>query len=77
MRIAACALLLELAHADDDFSDVERERVRRAAIEMGVAEADVRDVLRIAEDERRESVDLFQFTRLVAENFSRDERLRL
>lgn len=77
VRIAACALLLELAHADDDFSDVERERVRRAAIEMGVAEADVRDVLRIAEDERRESVDLFQFTRLVAENFSRDERLRL
>ncbi len=27
--------------------------------------------------ERRDSVDLFQFTRRVAESFSRDERLRL
>jgi len=77
VRVAACALLLELAHADDDFSEVERQRIARAAREMGVEEADLREVLRLAEEERRESVDLFQFTRLVAEGFSRDERLRL
>jgi uncharacterized tellurite resistance protein B-like protein len=77
VRVAACALLLELAHADDDFSEEERQRITRAAIEMGVEESELRDVLALAEAERRESVDLFQFTRLVAESFSREERLRL
>ena len=77
VKVAACALLLELAHADDDFSDEERARILRAAREMGVAEGDLQEILRLAEEQRRESVDLFQFTRLVAESFSREERLRL
>ena len=75
--MAACALLLELAHADEEFADEERARIVRAAREMGVAEEDLREVLRLAEEQRRESVDLFQFTRLVAESFSREERLKL
>ena len=77
VRVAACALLLELAHADDQFGEEERARIVRAACEMGVADADLRELMRLAEEQRRESVDLFQFTRLVADNFSRDERLRL
>lgn len=77
VKIAACALLLELAHADEEFSEEERARILRAAREMGVAEADLQEILRLAEKARLESVDLFQFTRLVAESFSREERLRL
>ena len=34
VAIAACALLLEIAHADDEFADEERERIRRAACEL-------------------------------------------
>ena len=77
VRVAACALLLELAHADGEFSPEERRRVAAAAREMGVAASDVAEVLRQAEEERRDSVDLYQFTRRVASSLSRDERLRL
>jgi uncharacterized tellurite resistance protein B-like protein len=78
VAIAACALLLEIAHADDDFPPEERERILRAVREdFGVAPEDVGEVVRLAEEERRESVDLYQFTRLVAESFSREQRLRL
>lgn len=77
VKVAACALLLELAHADDQFSEEERARILRAAREMGVVEADLQEIVRLAETQRRESVDLFQFTRLVAKSFSREERLRL
>lgn len=78
VAIAACALLLEIAHADDDFADEERERIRRAAREdLGVAREDVDELVRLAEEERRESVDLYQFTKLVAESFTREQRLRL
>jgi uncharacterized tellurite resistance protein B-like protein len=77
VAIAACALLLEIAHADDVFAPEERERIVRAVRELGVAEDDLREVLRLAEEERRESVDLYQFTRLVAEHFTREQRVAL
>ena len=78
VAIAACALLLEIAHADDAFSEIERERIFRAVREdFGVRPEDVAEILRLAEAERRESVDLYQFTRLITERFSREERLRL
>ena len=76
--IAACALLLEIAHADDVFRPEERERIaRHIRDEMGVPDRELQDVLRLAEEERRGSVDLYQFTRLVAEHLSREQRLKL
>jgi uncharacterized tellurite resistance protein B-like protein len=78
VAIAACALLLEIAHADDVFAPEERERIVRAVREdLGVPAADVAEVVRLAEQERRESVDLYQFTKLVGAEFSREQRLRL
>jgi uncharacterized tellurite resistance protein B-like protein len=78
VAIAACALLLEIANADDAFGDAERERILRAVREdFGVPPEEVAEIVRLAEEERRESVDLYQFTRLVSEKFSREERLRL
>lgn len=78
IAIAACALLLEIAHADENFTLEERDRIARHAREdLGVPVEDVREVLRLAEEARRESVDLYQFTKLVTEGFSREQRLRL
>lgn len=76
--VAACALLLEVAHADDEFRPEERERIaRHIRVEMGVREEELQDVFRLAEQERRESVDLYHFTRLLAESLSREDRLKL
>lgn len=77
VAIAACALLLEIAHADG-FGPEESERIQRAVREeLGAPEEDVREVLRLAEEQRRESVDLYQFTRLVAEHFTLEQRRKL
>jgi uncharacterized tellurite resistance protein B-like protein len=78
VTVAACALLLEIAHADDVFRPEERERIaRHIHDEMGVPESELRDVFRLAEEERRESVDLYHFTRLLSEHLSREQRLKL
>lgn len=78
IAIAACALLLEIALADSTLGAEERERISRHAREdLGVPSEKVREVLRLAEEARRESVDLYQFTKLVTEGFSREQRLRL
>jgi len=78
VTVAACALLLEIAHADDVFQPEERDRIaRHIRDEMHVSEDELTEVFRLAEEERRESVDLFHFTQLLRDNLSRDERLRL
>ena len=78
VTVAACALLLEIAHADDVFQPEERDRIaRHIRDEMRVSEDELHEVFRLAEEERRESVDLFHFTQLLRDNLSRDERLRL
>jgi len=78
VKVAACALLLEIAHADDVFQPEERERIaRHIRDEMHVSEDELHEVFRLAEQERRESVDLFHFTKLLRENLSREQRLRL
>lgn len=77
VAVAAAALLLEIAHADR-FGPEESASILRAVREdLAVPEEDVREVLRLAEDARRESVDLYQFTRLVAESFTLEQRRRL
>ena len=76
--VAACALLLEIAHADSVFRPEERERIaRHVRDEMGDRDEDLREVFRLAEEERRESVDLYHFTQLLKDHLSRDERLKL
>ena len=78
VTVAACALLLEIAHADDVFTADERERIaRHIRTEMGVSDEEMREVFRAAEEERRESVDLYHFTRLLSDHLSRDQRRRL
>jgi uncharacterized tellurite resistance protein B-like protein len=78
VTIAACALLLEIAHADDAFLPEERDRIaRHIREEMHVSEEDIQEVFRLAEQERQQSVDLFQSTQLLREKLSRDQRLRL
>jgi len=78
VTVAACALLLEIAHADDAFRPEEQDRIaRHIRDEMHVSEDQLQDVFHLAEEQRRESVDLFHFTQLLRESLSRDQRLRL
>ncbi|MEX2467658.1 MAG: TerB family tellurite resistance protein [Gemmatimonadota bacterium] len=71
LELAACALLLELAHADDAFSDEERQHVEAAVRRhFDVDPARAEELLELAEAERREAVDFWQFTSLIDRNYS-------
>jgi len=78
VRLAACALLLELAHADDEFTDDERKHMVSAVrrqFGLDVAEAD--RLIELAEQEREQAVDLWQFTNLIAESYSLGQKMVL
>ena len=78
VQLAACALLLELAHADGEFSDSERAHIEGALDRhFGLDEATARKLLELAEAERTQSVDHFQFTRLIVEHYDLGQRMVL
>lgn len=78
LRLAACALMLELAWVDDAFTDGEREHLEGAVrrhFALDPAEADA--LLEMAKDARREATDLFHFTRLIREHYSLGQKMVL
>lgn len=78
LQVAACALLLELAHADDEFSDHEREHITASLVRhFALSEDEVRGLMAVAEEARRESVDLHQFTSVVAKHYDEGQRMVL
>jgi uncharacterized tellurite resistance protein B-like protein len=78
IRLAACALLLELAHADDEFTDDERRHLESAIRrQFGMDHAQAEQLMELAERARREAVDLWQFTNLIAENYSLGQKMVL
>ena len=78
IRLAACALLLELAHADDEFTDDERQHLESAVRrQFGLDAGEAEKLLDLAQEARAEAVDLWQFTNLIAENYSTGQKMVL
>lgn len=78
LRLAACALLLELAHADDEFTADERQHVESAVRrQFGLDQAQAERLLQLAEEARTQAVDLWQFTNLIAESYSLGQKMVL
>ena len=78
VQLAAAALLLEIAHADGEFSDPERSHIERAlGRHFGLDEPTTRELLTLAEVERQQSIDHFQFTRLIAEQYDLGQKMVL
>lgn len=78
LRVATCALLLEIAHADDTFSEAERRHVEEVLVRrFGVANDEARALMALAEERRREAVDLHGFTRVLTRRYGDAERLAL
>ena len=75
LHVAACALLLEMAHADGTFTEGERDHIERAlAGYFDLPEESVKELIAVAEAERREAIDLHQFTSLIVRNYDEGQR---
>lgn len=78
VRLAACALLLELAHADAEFTEDERQHLESAVRrQFGVDAPEAERLLELAEAERAQAVDLWQFTRLISDNYTTGQKMVL
>ena len=76
--VAVCVLLLEMAHADDEFTDEEMaEIISVMEEEFELSHEETQKILKIADEERKESIDLWQFSKLISDHCDRDKKLRI
>ena len=78
IRIATCALLLEMASIDGEFSNSERNRI------ISILKRDYQlpaehalTLLKASHEELDGSVDLWRFTNLINLNYSVEEKIRI
>ena len=78
VQLAACALLLELAHADGSMSPSELTHIESAVQRhFGLDDVTARELIALAEAERRQSIDHYQFTRLIAARYDLGQKMVL
>ncbi len=78
LRVAACALLLEMAHADSEFSGAERTHIEEAMVRhFDLDTATARELIEIAERERHDAADLHQFTTIINRHYDEGQRMVL
>ncbi len=78
IELAACALLLELANADEEFSESERTHIESALQRhFGLPSETVHELITLADEERAKSIDHFQFTRLISESYDLGQKMLL
>ncbi len=78
VRIATCALLLEMANIDGEFSVSEREGIIRILREdYRLSDEHSIALIAAADAELKQSIDLWQFAKLINQNYSTDEKLQI
>ena len=78
IQVAAGALLLELAHADNEFSPAERAHIELALQRhFGLDETTVQELIELAQVERDQAVDHYQFARTITQHYDLGQRMVL
>ena len=78
IQVAACALLLEVANSDDEFSTVERDNIIEILKkDFELSDEYARELMELSDREREESIDLWHFTNLINEHYSIEEKIKI
>jgi uncharacterized tellurite resistance protein B-like protein len=78
IELATAALLVEVMRVDNEVTDAEREALLGAVRDkLGLTGDEAARLVALAEEELRRASDYFQFTSLVNERFSYEQKLRV
>lgn len=78
VRVAVCALFLEMANIDGEFSGSEREDVMALLKRRhGLSDEHILELMEASKKQLEGSIDLWQFTNLINQNYSREEKIQI
>jgi uncharacterized tellurite resistance protein B-like protein len=76
LRVATCALFLEMARIDETFTQEEMDTILTILKEKyGLSQEHADALVSESDKELAESVDLWRFARLINENYTIDEKI--
>lgn len=76
IQLAACAVLLEVAHADDEFTQDERRHIEEVVMRhFDLDQESARRLMAVAEEARRDAVDLHQFVAVLTRHYDEGQRV--
>lgn len=78
IQVAACALLIEAAQTNDDFSEVERSKIfeiiRR---NFSLTDEEINQLITESTEKVKNSISSYEFTEVVNNNFDNEEKYNL
>lgn len=75
LHVTTAALLFEIARADLDISDIEKEKISAALKkQFNLSDALINEVVQQAEIEVEQAISLHPFTKLIHDNYSLEEK---
>lgn len=78
LRLAVGALLLEVVRLDGEVRAEERKAVETAVLEhFDLTSGEAEELLQLAENERREATDYYQFTSLINRHYTPERKIEL
>ena len=76
VRVAVCALLVEMAKIDETFTSAEMTKIISILMEKyGLSADDADELISVAEKELDGSIDYWQFARLINDKYSMEEKI--
>ncbi len=78
VRVAVCAIFLEMANIDHEFSETERESMTGLLKDRyGLSDKYVSELMGASQEELEGSIDLWKFTNLINQNYSTEEKIQV
>jgi uncharacterized tellurite resistance protein B-like protein len=78
LQIATCALLLEMAHADDEYTPEEEAHIAGLMQQrFGLSPEAFEQIHGLADQRRREQIDLWGFTKTLKTHFSHAQKMQV
>ena len=78
LEVAACALLVEIAKADDEFSEDEKKKVSKIIKDkFHLSESEVANIIEVSEESVNNSISLYEFTDVLNQHLNNDEKYQI
>lgn len=78
IQVATAVILLEVAHADEDFSESEREHILDILKnQFSLDEESVHELVQVSEEQLRRSIDIWHFTEIINNSYDSEEKYRV
>lgn len=78
IQVATAALLVEMVRMDGEIQKAEREAVLRAVwTKFDLSADEAAELVRLAEKEASQATDYYEFTSLINQHFSREQKEKL